>query len=318
MSNSLRERLKQTRIDYKREQKERKREEELKRFRKIKPKLSVRKPRKTGLILLNELFEAVIQDEESIYWATYYYRSNIDQEMSLFRATKSGVLAKFGPIPILGGIEKLEMAPPLDKTVVEEISNLWPKWEDEEFIKKYGDPRLFSGALTRALIVKEEKFGPEKILVARSEYQDRGHYLEGMYFKEYHLVSLDKLLDMASEVDKRFSYELSVGTYNTHYSLVTPLTEFTYPVADGWRIRDSSRCIKETHNYKLSGQPLRVGELSDKSDKFKLSERLDKAIQNKRPLLNKLFSYWNLLNKELEELNREYFIKQEIIKQETR
>lgn len=314
---TLEETLEQAKKEWEEKQEERRKKEEkqrkLEKLRKIKPDWT--KPQETGWSLLDKLFGAVIGIEESVYWAIWY-----SENFAIFRATKSGILASVIGIPTPEELHLVQLETATRKKIIELTLNNRRNPTDE-FITKYGDPTLFCGCLSQALIFKKnfdphqdkllffkwDRYTPDILKDLLNETYD--------FARCYGVAPIGQVLNHVRNVDVQFSYELSTGAFysNPKYSLAAPLLQFVYPSSEGHnRLRDASVIIKETpYEYKTREITLNIGRLSDEfSDESRIAKKLDKTVQDNWQSLKELFEYWIVLNKALADLDAQYHTAQ--------
>lgn len=268
-------------------------------------KLDLPKPKKTGWAVLNELFDAVIDEEtpSCIQWTVVS-----GDYLGIFRAVKSGIIVSFTGMPIP---KKLKVVPLSEKDEFVDFVMKHPgKDEGSDFLALYGSPHLAGGCLSQTLILREKFSLPlHQIPVFKIRNDEVDKIFRPGHFAGFAcgVVDFASFQDEVIATDKQFTYELATSNFYAKpvYSLTTPLLQLNLPISDNVsnRQRDGSMVLKKPYGYKTRELTLNIGNFTKQAQ---IAGKLEKSIQEKWQNLKELFDYWELLNKELEKLDSFY------------
>lgn len=270
--------------------------------------LSIPKPSKTGLMLLDEIFESMVGGEKTVCVVVQW---SFLPKIDFWRVAQTGIAAGFLGVPIKEN--GLEIAP-LDKKLIGNISSV-PLPQDVFMGKEeYGEiapcgfnPRSLVGNCDFEILFHIGQQLQDEVLVLR--WVQGKHRLGNLCFGGYYRTPKDLLMKTVVAADHRLTYRLNLGSgAATKYVFATPLTELSYPITCGWRQRDGSFVLEHPFFYKYKTLKKRL-EPAAATRQLDMAGKLNRAIQRNWEFFEELFGYWERVDEELEKLNQEYYQK---------
>ncbi len=265
-------------------------------------KLTVPRPRRTGLELLNEMFEMAAGNKKSAYVAVlrnYAYYPTLD----FWRLGRDGIAIGFISVPVFD-LAALKMSLVSENlTMLEEKEFFLTREEYGERVADSLDPRMLVGDPNQR-IEDGQVLGLDKILVL--QWSLRSHPFIDLHFDGFRAMQADVLKDYVFGIDQLLTLNLTVKRTcaETRYLFTSSLTELVFPLGRGWRARDDSFDLDGIfHSYKTLDCQL---EPTGLMRELWAAGRLNNALKKNQDSFDELFTYWRELNKELERLNREY------------
>ncbi|MBI4837516.1 MAG: hypothetical protein HY813_03900 [Candidatus Portnoybacteria bacterium] len=270
-------------------------------------KLSVQRPQKTGLELLNEMFELAAGHKKSARVVVLYNYMHCPH-LDFWRIGRDGIAAGFISVPVhnLAAI-KTKMSPVGDDLAgLDERKFLLTREECGERVADSLDPRLLVGDFNQR-IENGQAIGEDKILVM--QWGLRTHPFIDLCFDGFFTIDSNFLKGYILAIDLQLTFGLGVNQLGaeTKYLFTSSLTELTFPLGRGWRARDHSFDLDTVfHSYKTLNCEL---EPTGLMRELWAAGRVNNALQKEQELFDELFTYWRELNRELDRLNQEYINK---------
>lgn len=265
-------------------------------------KLSVPRPQKTGLELLNEMFEMAAGNKKSahiVVLRNYTHYPTLD----FWRLGRDGIAMGFISVPVFD-LATLKMSPVSENLAVPEEKKFFLTREEYgERVPSDLDPRMLIGDPNQR-IEDGQALGLDRVLVLR--WSLRSHPFIDLCFDGFFTMASNFLEGYIRAIDLQLTFGLTVNQLGaeTKYLFTSSLTELVFPLGRGWRARDNSFDLDTVfHSYKTLDCQL---EPTGLMRELWAAGRLNNALKKKQDSFDELFTYWRELNKELDRLNQEY------------